>query len=251
MPATARRNCQSGAPKRRPSRSAIGRAPIATTSRMMPPTPVAAPWNGSTALGWLCDSTLKATAAPSPRSITPAFSPGPCSTRSPSDGRWRSSRAECLYPQCSDQRTENTASSKSFGSRPCSSLIRPNSQSVRPRARWRGCGATAFRGPVYRAGPDVLLLRDDEGARPDARAEVVLRPLAEAGPDIPRVAAGPERVGVAAERPVERDAEARAVRPLRQDLHARVPELDVVVGRLCDWAPVQQDATVDAGLLAR
>ena len=26
----------------------------------MPPTPVAAPWNGSTALGWLCDSTLNA-----------------------------------------------------------------------------------------------------------------------------------------------------------------------------------------------
>ncbi len=49
MPATARRKCQSGAPKRRPSSSAIGRAPIATTSRMIPPTPVAAPWNGSTA----------------------------------------------------------------------------------------------------------------------------------------------------------------------------------------------------------
>ena len=30
----------------------------------MPPTPVAAPWNGSTALGWLWDSTLKATARP-------------------------------------------------------------------------------------------------------------------------------------------------------------------------------------------
>src|SRR5262249_60188842 len=229
----------------------LGRAPIGTASRMMPPIPVAAPWNGSTALGWLCDSTLNATATPSPRSTTPAFSPGPCSTRSPCDGRLRKSWAECLYPQCSDQSTENTASSKSFGSRPSSSLIRPNSHSVRPRARWRGCAATAFRGPVYRAGPDVLLLRDDEGARPDARAEVVLRPLAEAWPDIPGVAAGLERVGVAGERPVERDAEARAVRPLRQDLHARVPKLDVVVGRLRDGAPVQQDAAVDAGLLAR
>src|SRR5215831_6319860 len=204
MPATARLNCQSGAPKRRPSRSAIGRAPIATTSRMMPPIPVAAPWNGSTALGWLCDSTLNATATPSPRSTTPAFSPGPCKTRSPREGRLLSRRAECLYPQCSDQRTENTASSKSFGSRPSSSLIRPNSQSVRPRARWRGCAATAFRGPVYRAGPDVLLLRHDEGARPDARAEVVLRALAEAGPDVPGVAARLERVGVPAECPVER-----------------------------------------------
>ena len=28
-------------------------------SRRMPPTPVAAPWNGSTAEGWLCDSDLE------------------------------------------------------------------------------------------------------------------------------------------------------------------------------------------------
>ena len=82
-PATARSNIQSGSPKRRPSRSAIGRAPIAMMSRRIPPTPVAAPWNGSTADGWLWLSTLNATAWPSPRSSTPAFSPGPCSTRSP------------------------------------------------------------------------------------------------------------------------------------------------------------------------
>ena len=43
----------------------------------MPPTPVAAPWYGSTALGWLCDSILNATASPSPIEMTPAFSPGP------------------------------------------------------------------------------------------------------------------------------------------------------------------------------
>ena len=53
-------------PKRSESRIAIGRAPIANTSRRIPPTPVAAPWNGSTALGWLCDSTLNAHASPSP-----------------------------------------------------------------------------------------------------------------------------------------------------------------------------------------
>ena len=52
-------------------------------SRRIPPTPVAAPWNGSTAEGWLWLSTLNATARPSPRSSTPAFSPGPWSTRSP------------------------------------------------------------------------------------------------------------------------------------------------------------------------
>ena len=83
MPPTAREKCQSGSAKRRPSRSATGRAPIATMSRRIPPTPVAAPWNGSTADGWLWLSTLNATASPSPRSSTPAFSPGPCSTRSP------------------------------------------------------------------------------------------------------------------------------------------------------------------------
>src|SRR5436309_1970689 len=93
MPATARRKCQSGAPKRSPSRSAIGRAPIATMSRRIPPTPVAAPWNGSTADGWLCDSTLNATANPLPTSITPAFSPGPWRTRSPRDGSRFSSGA--------------------------------------------------------------------------------------------------------------------------------------------------------------
>src|SRR3954452_21142718 len=59
MPATARSNRnrdrgESSSPKRSESSTAIGRAPIAKTSRRMPPTPVAAPWNGSTALGWVC-----------------------------------------------------------------------------------------------------------------------------------------------------------------------------------------------------
>ena len=36
------------APKRSESRLAIGRAPMVKMSRRMPPTPVAAPWNGST-----------------------------------------------------------------------------------------------------------------------------------------------------------------------------------------------------------
>ena len=55
---------------------------------MIPPTPVAAPWNGSTKDGWLCDSILNTAATPSPTSTTPAFSPGPCSTLSP----WLGSR---------------------------------------------------------------------------------------------------------------------------------------------------------------
>ena len=56
----ARALARSGSPKRSESSTAIGRAPIAKMSRRIPPTPVAAPWNGSTALGWLCDSTLNA-----------------------------------------------------------------------------------------------------------------------------------------------------------------------------------------------
>ena len=62
----------------------------------MPPTPVAAPWNGSTALGWLCDSTLNAHASPPPSETAPAFSPGPMTTRAPSVGSERSSFLECL-----------------------------------------------------------------------------------------------------------------------------------------------------------
>src|SRR6266540_3863121 len=98
-------------------------------SRRMPPIPVAAPWNGSTAEGWLWLSTLKATASPSPRSTTPAFSPGPWRTRGDEVGKRRRS-------------SEKTASSKWFGSRPSRSQIRSSSPSVRPRARWSGCSAT-------------------------------------------------------------------------------------------------------------
>ncbi len=75
---------------------AIGRAPIANTSRRIPPTPVAAPWKGSTALGWLCDSTLNAQTRPPPTSTAPAFSPGPMTTWGPVVGSVRRSGFECL-----------------------------------------------------------------------------------------------------------------------------------------------------------
>ena len=66
-------------------------------SRRMPPTPVAAPWNGSTALGWLWLSTFMTIASPSPMSTAPAFSsPGPISTRGPDVGKRSSSGRECL-----------------------------------------------------------------------------------------------------------------------------------------------------------
>src|SRR3954466_4963702 len=67
-------------PKRNEFREQIGRAPMVKISRIIPPTPVAAPWKGSTALGWLCDSILKAIAKPSPISTMPAFS-SPAPTR--------------------------------------------------------------------------------------------------------------------------------------------------------------------------
>src|SRR3954470_11309549 len=56
-------------PNRRLFMAAMGRGPIVKTSRKIPPTPVAAPWNGSIKLGWLCDSTLNATHQSSPTSI--------------------------------------------------------------------------------------------------------------------------------------------------------------------------------------
>ena len=43
----------SAAPKKSWSITATGRAPMAMMSRTMPPTPVAAPWYGSIAEGWL------------------------------------------------------------------------------------------------------------------------------------------------------------------------------------------------------
>ena len=60
----------------------MGRAPIVKISLRIPPTPVAAPWKGSTAEGWLWDSILNANCSPSPISTTPAFSPGPTRMRS-------------------------------------------------------------------------------------------------------------------------------------------------------------------------
>jgi len=74
----------------------VARAPMVKMSRTMPPTPVAAPWNGSTALGWLWLSTFMATAQPSPTSTMPAFSPGPCRTRGPEVGNRPSTGRECL-----------------------------------------------------------------------------------------------------------------------------------------------------------
>ena len=104
----------------------------------MPPTPVAAPSKGSTAEGWLWLSIFSATARPSPTSTTPAFSPGPCSTRGPAVGKARRRGRLCLYEQCSLHIRLNMTSSASLGSRPSSSGMRAASSSVSPSRRWRG-----------------------------------------------------------------------------------------------------------------
>src|SRR5947208_14207369 len=87
-------------PKRREFRQNSGRAPIVKISRMIPPTPVAAPWNGSIALGGLWLSILNAIAQPSPMSTTPAFS-SPALTRmlGPVVGNLLSSCFAFLYDQ--------------------------------------------------------------------------------------------------------------------------------------------------------
>ena len=112
-----------GSPKRSASRTAIGRAPMVKMSRRIPPTPVAAPWYGSTADGWLWLSILKATASPSPMRTTPALSPGPAIMPLPRVGRVLRSGLELLYEQCSLHITLNMASSTWLGSRPSFSRI--------------------------------------------------------------------------------------------------------------------------------
>ena len=74
----------------------MGRAPIVKISLNIPPTPVAAPWKGSTAEGWLWDSILNANCSPSPISTTPAFSPGPTRMRGPVVGNCLSKGREFL-----------------------------------------------------------------------------------------------------------------------------------------------------------
>src|SRR5215471_3340155 len=82
--------------------------------------------------GWLCDSILKAQAQPSPTSMIPAFSPGPCTTsllRVGSRFRWT---RDDLYEQCSLHITLKMPSSVREGSRPRAFLMRLYSSGVMP-----------------------------------------------------------------------------------------------------------------------
>src|SRR6266542_2812985 len=110
----------SAAQKRSESMTAIGRAPIARMSRTMPPTPVAAPWYGSTKLGWLWLSTLKVTASRSEMRTTPALAPIPASSRSEGgafSANWRRWTLLDLYEQCSLHMIAYIASSDWVGRR--------------------------------------------------------------------------------------------------------------------------------------
>src|SRR6476620_5970136 len=82
--------------------------------------------------GWLCDSILNAQAQPSPMSIMPAFSPGPCTTSLLRVGsRFKCTRDD-LYEQCSLHITLKMPSSVRDGSRPSDALIRSYSSGVMP-----------------------------------------------------------------------------------------------------------------------
>src|SRR5215831_16973402 len=86
--------------------------------------------------GWLCDSILKAQAQPSPISMMPAFSPGPCTTRRLRVGSLFKCTRDDLYEQCSLHITLKMPSSVIVGSRPPRScLIFSYSSSVRPCCR--------------------------------------------------------------------------------------------------------------------
>src|SRR5246127_654378 len=105
--------------------------------------------------GWLCDSILNAHAQPSPISMIPAFSPGPCSTRLLRVGsRFKWTRDD-LYEQCSLHITLKMPSSVIVGSRPPRScLIFSYSSGVSPCC-WMVSGEKA---EVKEVGMEELLL---------------------------------------------------------------------------------------------
>ena len=123
---------------------------------------------------WL--SILKTTTSPSPMSTTPAFSPGPWTTRGPVVGSVLSHRFEDLYEQCSFHIAEKMPSSVSVGSRPMRSRMRWYSSGFSPcSATSAGVIAMAFgsipdsggpRGRRGRARGGRATRRDRRGAMP-------------------------------------------------------------------------------------
>src|SRR2546425_1091921 len=87
-------------------------------------------------------------------STTPAFSPGPCSTRFPFVGRCLRNRRLDLYEQCSLHMAEKIPSSTRLGSRPRALWMRAYSSCERPCAATI-CGVMAAMGrATYQTAPD-------------------------------------------------------------------------------------------------
>src|SRR4051794_20547290 len=179
----------SGVPKRSASRLAIGRAPIVKMSRRMPPTPVAAPWNGSMNDGWLWLSILKMAARPSPMSTAPAFSPGPCSTCGPVVGSCFRNARELLYEQCSDHIAPNTPISSNVGGRlPRSSTILAYSSAVRPCSAAVSTVTGRAIDPLWpRNDARLASLRGRPWLEPRLRRAEQLEPVLAAGQPLDRV----------------------------------------------------------------
>ena len=139
----------------------MGRAPMVKMSRRMPPTPVAAPWKGSTALGWLWLSTFMTMARPWPISTAPAFSsPGPMRTCGPSLGQSREERAGVLVAAvlaphaADDSELDRGWAGDPGGRRPkwYSSRVRATSRRVSSLGEW-WVGVTVMRPPPQGANP--------------------------------------------------------------------------------------------------
>src|SRR5271165_183596 len=134
-----------GVPKRNGSALATTSAPMHKTSRKIPPTPVAAPSNGTTCDGWLWLSCATTTPYSTPSTVparkTPASSPTPTSTSALTVGSLRSSGRLLLYEQCSLHWMANACASARVGSRPMRCAIERNSagESASASRRARRC----------------------------------------------------------------------------------------------------------------
>src|SRR4029453_15555838 len=125
--------------------------------------------------GWLWDSILKTAHRPSPMSTTPAFSPGPWTTRGPLVGRVFRWIRLLLYEQCSDHITEKSPSSVRLGSRPRWVRIRSYSSAVSPcRARSSAVGVMRTAILSRRAAAVRVELPEPEVHPFDVRGAVVV-----------------------------------------------------------------------------
>src|SRR5581483_8218770 len=115
--------------------------------------------------GWLCDSILNAHAQPSPMSIMPAFSPGPCTTRRLRVGKRFKCTRDDLYEQCSLHITLKMPSSVIEGSRPSRRLTFSYSSGVRPCSRMTSGVMAGIAGLVIEGKFYFLILPGELGRK--------------------------------------------------------------------------------------